>query len=288
MSPSDERRDAKRTRTHKKIEIKALPVTGLVPVKKHCHTCMCLCATLMCWCRSFVTPTTHGMGRVNEYWLDMPDGSKESVATAAMTNRKNNVFGNAVELRNELTVKNYLTCLVDVHGTALRAGYAACDSCDPCSQSENAAMLGYILQVASQPAALCQEKVRLGRRLDTLGPDERGVVLLGAHDLYLKTSGPLQVHAVMNPVLLTRPSLLETEFYYSETPEKGRWLGSRYKGEDIVDKWDWALVGGQMWRTKQLSSKWWPQPLAHHFASFSPMNAVHGVPVYKKSISESD
>ena len=113
MSPSDERRDAKRARTHKKIEIKALPVTGLVPVKKHCHTCMCLCPM----CRCALLGDTNNMGRLNEYWLDMPDGSKESVATAAKTNRKNDVLGNAVELRNELTVKNYLTCLVNVHGT---------------------------------------------------------------------------------------------------------------------------------------------------------------------------
>ena len=43
MSPSDERRAAKRFRPDKKIDMKALPVTGFIPVpmrqpmRQHCH-----------------------------------------------------------------------------------------------------------------------------------------------------------------------------------------------------------------------------------------------------------
>lgn len=217
-------------------------------------------------------------GSVHEHWLDMPDGSKESVPRAAVTNRKNDVHGHAVELRNEATMKNYLICLTDLESTARRAGYAACGtSC--CTRREREVMVDYILELAAQRAMHCEQQCIAGRPLNTIGPDERGVVLVHAHDLYLKTSGPLQLHAVMNPVLLTRPALLQTEFECSPNPQNGRWLGSKYEGEKITTKWNWSLVGGQPWRTPA-SSQSWPVPLAHQFASMSPFNAVHVVPSY--------
>ena len=111
---------------------------------------------------------------------------------------------------------------------------------------------------------------------------ERGVVLVDASDMYIHTSSGAPVahemHAEMDPVLLTTSKLLETEFLLSPSPESVRqsvWLtSSRPNGQPVASTWPLALVGRGGWKTKA-DCKWWPVARAQQFYGSVGIIQVH-------------